>query len=122
MGAISWIVDSLLYDEAIAEAEEEQRLREREATPEQREQDKEDGVDDQVPIYCLLSFVEHDERTEERMCGFRGAGELSTISCRRCAEYLCISSYRGTCFSICRCCSAFAVPVDRPLDRRDLFE
>lgn len=48
MGAISWIVDSLLYDEAIAVAEEEQRLREREATPEQREQDKEDGVDDQV--------------------------------------------------------------------------
>lgn len=48
MGAISWIVDSLLYDEAIAEAEEEQRMRERGATPEQREQDREDGVDDQV--------------------------------------------------------------------------
>ncbi len=48
MGAISWIVDSLLYDETIAAAEEEQRAREREATPEQREQDKEDGVDDQV--------------------------------------------------------------------------
>lgn len=48
MGAISWIVDSLLYEEAIAVAEEEQRLREREATPAQREQDKEDGVDDQV--------------------------------------------------------------------------
>lgn len=48
MGAISWIVDALLYDETIAVAEEEQRAREREATPEERERDKEDGVDDQV--------------------------------------------------------------------------
>ena len=57
MGAISWIVDSLLYDEAIAVAEEEQRLREREATPEQREQDKEDGVDDQVQRQGRETFV-----------------------------------------------------------------
>lgn len=56
MGAISWIVDSLLYDEAIAVAEEEQRMREREATPEQREQDKEDGVDDQVSRQRGRSF------------------------------------------------------------------
>lgn len=55
MGAISWIVDSLLYDETIAAAEEEQRAREREATPEQREQDKEDGVDDQVGARCSRS-------------------------------------------------------------------
>ncbi|CAM9852513.1 unnamed protein product [Pylaiella littoralis] len=62
MGAISWIVDSLLYDEAIAEAEEEQRMRERGATAEQREQDREDGVDDQactrLPFADLKNYVE----------------------------------------------------------------
>lgn len=60
VGAISWIVDSLLYEEAIAEAEEEQRIRERGATPEQREQDREDGVDDQVRdsvfFFVMCSF------------------------------------------------------------------
>lgn len=48
MGAISWIVDSLLYEEAVAEAEEEQRLRREQATREQMEEDEEDGLDDQV--------------------------------------------------------------------------
>eukprot|EP00903_Cladosiphon_okamuranus_P008948 g8563.t1 len=65
MGAISWIVDSLLYDEAIAVAEEEQRLREREASPEQREQDKEDGVDDQRADQ--KNFVDY---LEEAYCCF----------------------------------------------------
>lgn len=57
MGAISWMVDSLLYDEAIAVAEEEQREREREATQEEREQDKEDGVDDQVQQCCNVRMI-----------------------------------------------------------------
>lgn len=48
MGAISWIVDSLLYEEAVAENEEEQRLRREQAKLEQVEEDEEDGLDDQV--------------------------------------------------------------------------
>ncbi|CAM9164644.1 unnamed protein product [Ectocarpus sp. 6 AP-2014] len=74
MGAISWIVDALLYDETIAVAEEEQRVREREATPEERERDKEDGVDDQgadqknfvtylEEAYCC--FLEGDDEAHQ---------------------------------------------------------
>lgn len=56
MGAISWIVDSLLYEEAVAEAEEEQRLRREQATREQMEEDEEDGLDDQVKL--TLGFAD----------------------------------------------------------------
>lgn len=50
MGSISWIVDSLLYEEAVAEAEEEQRLTREQATLEQMDEDEEDGLDDQVKL------------------------------------------------------------------------
>lgn len=56
MGAISWIVDSLLYEEAVAVAEEDQRLRREEATHEQMEDDEEDGLDDQVWSPCVLEL------------------------------------------------------------------
>lgn len=57
MGAISWLVDSLLYEESAATAEEDQRLRREEATHEQREQDEEDGVNDQVILESNLAFL-----------------------------------------------------------------
>lgn len=69
MGAISWIVDSLLYEEAVAESEEEQRLRREQATREQMEEDEEDGLDDQVKF----------RRGAHYMPGLRASLENSTF-------------------------------------------
>lgn len=48
MGAISWIVDTLMYEEETMAAEEEQRVRRQETSEEEREQGEEDGLADQV--------------------------------------------------------------------------
>lgn len=54
MGAISWIVDSLMYEEEAAAAEEEQRMRRQQATQEERDRDEEDGLADQVRAICRI--------------------------------------------------------------------
>lgn len=48
MGVISWLVDYLLYEEGAASGEEEQRLRQAEATHEELDEDEEEGSDEQV--------------------------------------------------------------------------
>lgn len=47
MGAISWIVDTLMYEEETESAELEERTRRQEATQEERDQDEADGLTDQ---------------------------------------------------------------------------
>lgn len=49
MGAISWIVDLLLYEEEALAEEEEQKLRRQEATDEERDRDDEQGLNNEVP-------------------------------------------------------------------------
>lgn len=48
MGAISWIVDLLLYQEEALAAEEEQKQRRREATQEEKDLEEEEGLTDEV--------------------------------------------------------------------------
>lgn len=65
MGAISWIVDWLLYEEAVTEAEEEQRLVREEATHEEADQDDEEGPNDQVwRSCCTRSYPAVTEKSE----------------------------------------------------------
>lgn len=110
MGAISWMVDSLLYDEAIAMAEEEQREREREATQEEREQDKEDGLDDQVqagrPVGWSLVYSQWSVRAICSTCSL----PLCSLPLYSTSLWLCwhrganlVADKIAAVVSICRC-------------------
>lgn len=48
MGAVSWLVDLLMYSEEAISAEEEQKIRRQQATQEEKDRDEEEGITDEV--------------------------------------------------------------------------